>query len=455
MAFIHDDFMLHSDVSKRLYHEYAEALPIIDYHCHLNPEEIATDRQYQNITELTLEGDHYKWRLMRAAGVEEDYITGGADPQEKFKKWAEVVPLLIGNPLYHWTHLELKRYFGIDALLSGETADEIYRHCNQVISQKKYSARSLITQSGAEVVCTTDDPSDALTAHQTLSCGFSVKVLPTFRPDKAILIDRDTFLPYMESIGVSSYTELKKYMLKRLDYFHEHGCRLADHGMDGGIPFARGDAEAVFKRAFSGEAISTQEADLYKTEMNLFFASEYARRGWTLQLHIGALRNTNSAMEKSVGKDAGFDSIDDVSVARPLARFLDTLEADNMLPKTILYNLHPKDNYTLASMAGNFQKSPWKTKVQFGSAWWFNDQRDGMEAQMRTLANFGILPYFVGMLTDSRSFLSFVRHEYFRRILCNLLGTWVTNGEYPSDYDRLGQMVKNICYLNAKQYFGF
>jgi len=455
MSFIHEDFMLQNEVAKRLYHEYAEKLPIIDYHCHLSPKEIAENHRFSNVTELMLGGDHYKWRAMRSAGVEEDYITGTADPREKFRKWAWVVSLLIGNPLYHWTHLELKRYFGIDKTLSPETADEMYDICNERLKEDAFCAQELIRRSGVEALCTTDDPLDDLAFHKELAGTFPVKVLPTFRPDKAIHIDRDTFLPYMERTGVKTLDALKSFMLSRLDYFQEAGCRLADHGLDDMVPYAEGDAAEVFKKARAGEVITAQEAEIYKTDMSLFFGKEYAKRGWVMQLHIGAMRNNNTVMFHKLGPDAGFDSLNDNAIARPLSRLLDGMEREDLLPKTILYTLHPKDNYVLGTMLGNFQKAPHFGKIQFGSGWWFNDQRDGMEAQMRSLANLGMLASFVGMLTDSRSLLSYPRHEYFRRILCNLIGTWVVNGEFPEDDKQLRIIVEGICYKNAKKYFSY
>ena len=455
MSFIHEDFMLKNEAAKKLYHEYAANLPIIDYHCHLSPAEIAENHRFANITELMLGGDHYKWRAMRSAGVDEYFITGDADPREKFRKWAWVVSLLIGNPLYHWTHLELKRYFDIDKTLSPETADEIYDICNQKLKEDSFYAQELIKNSGVEALCTTDDPLDDLAAHKALAGSFSVKVLPTFRPDKAIHIEKETFLPYIEKTGVKDLESLKKFMLERVAYFHETGCRLADHALDEMLPYTEGDADAVFAKALSGKGITAEEAAVYKTEMLVFFGKEYARRGWVLQLHIGALRNNNSIMYKKLGPDVGFDSINDNAIAAPLSALLDAMEQEDLLPKTILYTLNPKDNYVLGTMLGNFQKAPHFGKIQFGSGWWFNDQRDGMESQMRALSALGMLAAFVGMLTDSRSLVSYPRHEYFRRILCNLIGTWVEDGEYPADWEQLGKIVEGICYKNAKNYFKF
>lgn len=455
MSFIKDDFMLQNETAKRLYHEYAEPMPIIDYHCHLEPRMIAEDCRFRNITELFLGGDHYKWRAMRSNGVEERYITGDAPDREKFQKWAETVPYLLGNPLYHWTHLELKRYFDIDEVLCPESAERIWNTCNALLAREDFSARNLILRSGVRVICTTDDPADTLEYHQKLKAeGFPVKVLPAFRPDKAVNVDRDTFVPYMKKLGVSSYEQLVQTLEARIDYFHENGCRLSDHALDA-VPFALGNPAAVFEKAMAGGALSPQEADCFKTAVLTACAGKYAELGWAMQLHMGAMRNNNTAMFQRLGADTGYDSVNDLCIAEPLSRFLDALEAEDRLPKTILYTLNPKDNYVLGTMLGNFQKAPVPGKLQFGSGWWFNDQRDGMEAQMRALANLGLLSRFVGMLTDSRSFVSYPRHEYFRRILCNLVGSWVERGEYPDDPDMLKTMIQGICYENARAYFGF
>lgn len=455
MSFINDDFMLHSETAKQLYHDYAKDLPIIDYHCHLNPQVIAEDYQFRNITDLMLGGDHYKWRQMRSNGVDEKYITGDASDWEKFQKWAETMPYLIGNPLYHWTHLELKRYFNIDKTLSPDTAEEIWNTCNELLAKPEYSAKNLILRSNVAVICTTDDPIDDLRYHQQIKAeGFPVKVLPTFRPDKAVNIDKETFLPYLEALGVSTYDQLVKTLEEKIDYFHANGCRLSDHALDA-IPYAEGDPAAVFDKAVKGEPISKEEADCFKTAVMMICARKYTSLGWAMQLHIGAMRNNNTPMYNKLGPDTGFDSINDLCIAEPLSRFMDALETEDCLPKTILYTLNPKDNYVLGTMLGNFQKAPTPGKIQFGSGWWFNDQRDGMEAQMQALANLGLLSRFVGMLTDSRSFVSYPRHEYFRRILCNLIGGWVEKGEYPNDHAALKLIVEGICYNNALNYFGF
>ncbi len=455
MGFINDNFMLRTETARRLYHEYAADMPIIDYHCHLVPAMIANNHAFRNITDLFLGGDHYKWRAMRSNGVDEKYITGDASDREKFQKWAETMPYLIGNPLYHWTHLELKRYFDIDKTLSPETAEEIWNICNEKLATEEFRAQNLILRSNVKVICTTDDPMDTLEHHKALrEQGFPTKVLPTFRPDKAVNVDKPTFIPYMQQMGVSSYDEMIALLGEKIEFFHENGCRLSDHALDV-IPYAEGDPRPVFDKAMAGEPITKEEADCFKTSVLLFCAKQYTRLGWAMQLHIGAMRNNNAAMYAKLGADTGFDSINDLSIAEPLSRFLDALNVDGNLPKTILYTLNPKDNYVLGTMLGNFQAAPTPGKIQFGSGWWFNDQRDGMEAQMRALSNLGLISRFVGMLTDSRSFVSYPRHEYFRRILCNLLGDWVENGEYPDDPAMLKTIVQGICYNNAERYFGF
>ena len=452
MKFIKDDFMLKNETAKRLYAAVKD-LPIIDYHCHLSPKMIAEDYKFKNAYDLFLGGDHYKWRQMRSNGIEEKYITGDADEYEKFVAFASIMPRLIGNPIYHWTHLELNRYFGIEEPLSEKNAKEVWDRCNECLARDEYSAKNLILRSHVEALCTTDDPADTLEYHRQLK-SFSVKVLPTFRPDKAVEIAKNTFLPYIKSIGVKSYNELVVWIRERIAYFDECGCRLSDHGLEY-MPYAEGDAEAAFNKRLTGECLSEEETDSFKTAVMTVCAEEYAKRGWTMQLHIGALRNNNRRMFETLGADVGFDSINDLEIAEKLSRFLDSLEYKNNLPKTILYTLNPKDNYVLGTMIGNFQKAPTPGRIQFGSGWWFNDQRDGMEAQMRALANLGTLSTFVGMLTDSRSFVSYTRHEYFRRIMCNLIGSWVEDGEYPADFDALEKIVKDIAYYNAKKYFNF
>ncbi len=455
MSFINDNFMLRTETARRLYHEYAAEMPIIDYHCHLVPAQIAENKAFKNITELLLGGDHYKWRAMRSNGVDEKYITGDASDREKFQKWAETMPYLLGNPLYHWSHLELKRYFDIDKTLSPETAEEIWNICNEKLATEEFRAQNLILRSGVKVICTTDDPLDTLEHHKALrEQGFATKVLPTFRPDKATNVDKDTFVPYIKAMGAKSYDDMIRILGEKIEFFHENGCRLSDHALDV-IPYAEGDPRPVFKKAMAGKKITKEEADCFKTSVLLFCAKQYARLGWAMQLHIGAMRNNSTRMYNSLGADTGFDSINDLSIAEPLSRFLDALDREDQLPKTILYTLNPKDNYVLGTMLGNFQKAPTPGKIQFGSGWWFNDQRDGMVAQMKALSNLGLISRFVGMLTDSRSFVSYPRHEYFRRILCNLIGEWVENGEYPDDPEMLKTIIQGICYNNAQNYFGF
>ena len=452
MSFIKDDFMLKNEPAKKLY-EMVKDLPIIDYHCHLNPQMIAEDYKFRNVYDLFLGGDHYKWRQMRTNGVDEEYITGGADEYEKFKAFAKTMPYLIGNPLYHWTHLELKKYFGIEEHLSEATCESIWNRVNECLAKPEYSAQNLIKMSNVEVVCTTDDPIDTLEYHEQLK-DFSTKVLPTFRPDKAVEIGKETFVPYIEQVGVKTYAELVNWMKERIAYFDAHGCRLSDHALEY-VPFCMGDAEAAFNKRMAGEELTKAEIDAFKTEMLKVCATEYTRLGWAMQLHIGALRNNNRRMYDKLGADTGFDSINDLCIAEDLAAFLNNLEYDKVLPKTILYTLNPKDNYVLGTMLGCFQSSEVAGKIQFGSGWWFNDQRDGMEGQMTSLANLGMIARFVGMLTDSRSFVSYPRHEYFRRIFCNLIGKWVEENEYPEDYDTLKEIVQGVCYYNAKNYFKF
>ena len=452
LSIINDDFMLRGETAKELY-AMVKDLPIIDYHCHLSPKMIAENYKFKNACELFLGADHYKWRQMRTGGIEEKYITGDADDYEKFLAFARIMPLLIGNPLYHWTHLELKRYFGIDEALDEKSAKRIWDRCNELLATEDYRAQSLIRRSGVEVICTTDDPKDTLEYHAALK-DFPTKVLPTFRPDKLVEIGKADFLPYLSEIGVKSYGALVEWIKERIAYFDLHGCRLSDHGLEY-VPYGEMDAEAIFDKKLSGGVLSREEQDSYKTAIIRICAEEYTKRGWTMQLHFGALRNNNRKMFESLGADTGFDSINDLCVAESLSALLNSLEYADALPKTILYTLNPKDNYVLGTMIGNYQKAPTPARIQFGSGWWFNDQRDGMENQMRSLANLGMLAHFVGMLTDSRSFVSYTRHEYFRRIFCNLIGTWVDNGEYPKDMEALRRIVVGVCYENAKNYFQF
>ncbi|HIZ54599.1 MAG TPA: glucuronate isomerase [Firmicutes bacterium] len=462
-AFMDEDFLLSTEPAKTLYHNYAEKQPIIDYHCHISPKEIAEDLQYDNITQVWLGGDHYKWRLLRANGIPEDYITGNAPDREKFQAWAETLEKAIGNPIYHWTHLELKRYFGYDGILNGRTAEEVWNLCNQKL-RSGFGAREMIVQSNVQVICTTDDPADDLRYHQQIAeSGFDVKVLPAFRPDRAVNLEKPDFTEYIHMLGqtagreIRSFQDLLTVMEERLAFFDRMGCRVSDHGL-GDVPFCLGtdaEADAALKKALAGEPFTEKEAEIYKTRLILFCARAYAKRGWVMQIHYGALRNTNTRAFRSLGPDTGFDAIADTGCIAPLSGLLDTLAQTDELPKTILYSLNPNDNRLLQVIAGGFQDGKTAGKIQHGAAWWFNDTKQGMEAQLSGYAETGLLANFVGMLTDSRSFLSYTRHEYFRRILCNLIGQLVENGEYPSDMETLGRMITDISYQNAEKYFAF
>lgn len=449
---VNDGFMLKSNIAKKLY-AMVEDMPIIDYHCHLAPRMIAEDHKFKNACELFLGADHYKWRQMRSNGVDEEYVTGGASDYEKFLAFAKTLPLLIGNPIYHWTHLELKTYFGIDEELNGESCERIWKRCNALLNKPEFSAQNLIRRSGVEVICTTDDPADTLEYHKALR-GFEVRILPTFRPDKAMDIANETFIPYINSVGVKTYAELTSWICERIAFFDSCGCRLSDHALER-VPFKDGNPEEAFNKRMAGKSVTEGEADAFKTAMITVCAEEYTKRGWAMQLHIGALRNNNRRMYERLGPDTGFDSTNDLGIAEKLSALMNKLDYADILPKTILYILNPKDNYTVGTMLGSFQRAPIPGKIQFGSGWWFNDQRDGMEAQMRALANLGMLSRFVGMLTDSRSFVSYARHDYFRRILANLIGKWVEEGEYPENYEMLEKIMKGIAYENAKSYFDF
>lgn len=461
--FMDKDFLLNTKTAQVLYHDYAKGMPVFDYHCHLNPKEIAQNKKYRNITELWLGGDHYKWRAMRSNGIEEKYITGDTHDKEKFIKWAETMPRCIGNPLYHWTHLELRRYFGIDLVLSPDTSDEIWNRCNEMLKDDEFSARGLIQRSNVKVLCTTDDPADTLEYHRTIAEDeiFKVRVLPTFRPDKAINVEKEGFASWIDRLGIAAgiqirkFEDLKQALVVRLNDFHNEGCRLSDHALDP-IVYCEGTEEEVresFIKAMAGYALTEREVQKYKTQVLLFLGREYSKRGWAMQLHIGTIRNNSKRMMKLLGPDTGFDSIGDYTFAESLAKTLNALDETDELPRTVLYSLNPRDNEVLGTIIGCFQSSEIPGKLQFGSGWWFNDQKDGMIKQMTALANLGLLSRFVGMLTDSRSFLSYTRHEYFRRVLCNLLGDWVENGEAPEDMKLLGSMVQDICFNNAVNYF--
>lgn len=463
--FMDENFLLKGNFAQLLYHNYAKSLPIIDYHCHLSPKDIAEDRQFENITQVWLAGDHYKWRGMRTLGINEKYITGEASDKEKFLKWAEAVPYTMRNPLYHWTHLELQRYFDIHELLTTQSGDAIYEQTAQLLQQPEYSTRGLLRKMNVEIVCTTDDPVDSLEYHiRAREEGIQPKLFPAFRPDKAYAVENaGTFLDYLKvlteasGIQIKHYADLLQALQNRVDYFHEHGGRLSDHGLEQLYYFEENDfdIEQLFLRLSQGKELSHPETAYFKFLTLSHLCKMYHAKGWTQQFHVGALRNTNERMLSILGPDTGFDSIGDFSQARALAKFLNHLDSTDQLSKTILYNLNPSDNEVMATMIGNFNDGSIKGKVQFGSAWWFLDQKDGMEKQINALSNMGILSCFVGMLTDSRSFLSFPRHEYFRRILCNLIGEDVENGELPADEQWLGKMVSDICYYNAKEYFNF
>lgn len=466
-SFIHEDFMLQSDAARELYHNHAEKMPIIDYHCHLNPEFIAKDRKFDNLGQIWLEGDHYKWRAMRTNGVDEHYCTGkDTSDWEKFEKWAETVPYTMRNPLYHWTHLELKRAFGVDELLSPKTAREIFDTCTEKLRTPEYSARGLMKMFNVETVCTTDDPVDSLEYHLALKKeGFEVKVLPAWRPDKAMAVENPAeYRAYVEKLSkvsgvtISKFSDLIEALRKRHDFFASVGCKLSDHGIEEfyAEPYTQTEIESIFNKVYGGTELSKEEMLKFKSAMLYEGAIMDWEKGWTQQFHYGAIRNNNTRLFKQLGPDTGFDSIGDFTVAKNMSRFLDRLDVDNKLAKTIIYNLNPRDNDLVATMTGNFQDGSVPGKIQFGAAWWFLDQKNGMEAQMNSLSNLGLLSRFVGMLTDSRSFLSYPRHEYFRRILCNLIGNDVENGLLPaSEMNFLGQMVENISYYNAKTFFNF
>ncbi len=464
-AFMDKDFLLETETAKALFHETAEKLPIIDYHCHLVPREIAEDIRFENLTQMWLSGDHYKWRFMRSMGADEKYCTGSASDYDKFKKYAEVIGYAIGNPLYHWTHLELQRFFDITTPLSADTADEIWSKTAEMLKSPEYSAKNLIRRSNVEVICTTDDPADDLKWHKKIAedKDFHTRVLPTFRPDSVVHMQKDGFVSAIKRLGdtagieIRDFNDLKQALKERLSYFISLGCRVSDHSLATAVYAPANDDEvnAIFTSALNGEKQSAENVLKYQTAVMLCLGEMYAENNMAMQLHFGALRNNNTNKLNTLGADTGFDSIDDLNMAQPLSRFLDALEQKNALPKTILYTLNPKDNYVLCAMLGNFQQAGIKGKIQFGSGWWFNDQIDGMTKQMTDLANLGALSAFVGMLTDSRSLTSYPRHEYFRRILCNLIGSWVEDGKFPHDMKALSQIVGDISYYNAKDYFGF
>lgn len=463
--FMGENFLLTTESARKLYHDYAETMPILDYHCHINPEQIATDYRFSTITEAWLGGDHYKWRLMRNAGVEERYITGDASDWEKFQAYARVLPRAVGNPLYHWTHLELKRYFGCDLIINEENARQIYDWCNERLKEPDMSVRGIIKRSNVKLICTTDDPVDDLHWHEVIAADptCEVKVLPAWRPDKAVNIDKPGFADYVRRVGeVSGYAVddmagLYSAIRSRLDFFGKMGCVASDHGLDY-VPYAPASDEeidAIYKKALAGGDVTADEAAKYQTAMLLFFGREYAERGWAMQIHYSALRNPNARMFRQLGPDSGFDSMGQTQCLKSLSQLMNALEEESKLPRMVLYSLNSADNEILDVIAGAFQDSSCAGKIQHGSAWWFNDTKTGMEAQMTSLANLGVLGNFIGMLTDSRSFLSYTRHEYFRRIMCNLIGGWMEEGEYPADFETAGQIVKDISFNNAVRFFGF
>lgn len=464
MPFIHEDFILSTKTARRLYHKFAEEAPIFDYHCHLPPGDIARNRRFNNLFEIWLEGDHYKWRAMRANGVAEKFCTGDASPYDKFLAWARTVPHTLRNPLYHWTHLELKRYFGINELLDEKSAKKIWDKANAQLAKPALTTRGILDKFSVKVVCTTDDPVDTLSDHREFArSGHPAKMLPAFRPDNALAVHSPAqFNRWIERLAAASNVDVNSFgafttaLKRRHDFFHSQGCRLSDHGMNHCFADFCSEkiAAAIFDKARQGGPVSSEEHAQFASFMMLFFGHLDAKRGWVKQLHLGAMRNNNTRLLKKLGSDTGFDSIGDWPQARTLAAFLDKLDAENALPKTIIYNNNPADNYVFASMIGNFQDGSVPGKVQFGAAWWFLDQKEAMEWQINALSSLGLLSRFVGMITDSRSFMSYPRHEYFRRLLCNLLGRDVENGEIPNDDALLGELIGNICFGNASRYFG-
>lgn len=461
--FITEDFLLESDTAKTLYHDYAKDLPIIDYHNHLSPQLIAENKNVSNITEAWLKEDHYKWRGMRANGIEEKYITGDASLEDKFTKWAETVPFTLRNPLFHWTQLELKRYFDIDDILQPKTANSIYEKANSILKTK--TPAQLLEQMKVEVVCTTDDPADNLEYHQQIAKqNFYTKVYPTFRSDNLFFINQETFKTYLNKLesvvnfSINNYSDFIKAIDSRIDFFHENGCRLSDYGVSGAftiVDFSDEEVSIIFGKKLKGEQLSLSEINKYKSSIYIHLGKKYHEKNWVQQYHLGPLRNNNKRLQKQFGADAGCDSIGDYSMAESMSKLFSQLDETNQLAKTISYNLNPSQNEVFATMMGNFNNSDCPGKMQWGSAWWFLDQKNGMEKQMNTLSNLGLLSRFVGMLTDSRSFLSFPRHEYFRRILCNLIAEDINKGLVPNDIKFLGKMIQNICYNNAINYFKF
>ena len=457
------DFLLYAEPAKRLFHEYAESLPIIDYHCHLSPQQIAENHQFENLTELWLKGDHYKWRAMRMNGVHESYITGPADDWEKFLKWAETVPYTQRNPLYHWTHLELQRYFGIEKMLDGNSATEIYKYCNQQLQKPEYRVQGLLNKMKVEIICTTDDPSDSLEFHQQIQKqNLALRVFPAFRPDKALTIgDSSDFQRYIDKLGraanisISTYAHFLEALKNRHDFFHMCGCRVSDHGLEQfhETSWTESEIRNIFEKVRSGRVLEVEERQKFQSALLYQIAEWNNEKNWVQQYHLGALRNNNSRMLGSLGPDTGWDSIGDFPQAKSLSAFLNSLDKSNRLARTIIYNNNPADNEVMAAMIGNFNDGSFPGKIQWGSAWWFLDQKDGMTRQLNALSNMGLISKFVGMITDSRSFLSYPRHEYFRRILCGLFGEEIERGELPQDLEWTGKLIRDICYFNALRYF--
>lgn len=464
-SFMDENFILSNETAQILYHGYAKETPIIDYHCHISPQEIAEDKCFENITELWLGGDHYKWRLMRSNGVEEKYITGDGSAWEKFREWAGTLERAIGNPLFHWSHLELKRYFDYDGVLNRDTAKEVWKLCNEKITNGNMSAKWLVRKSNVKVIGTTDDPIDSLEWHQIIAkdTSFQTKVLPMWRPDRAVGIEKTEYLAYLGMLGevagieIHSFAELKKALKRRLDYFDACGCTGSDHGMLY-VPYQMAEdsvVEEIFRKRQNNQEISNIEELQFKTACLLFLGEEYKKRNWVMQLHIGVTRDNNELLFAKLGADTGFDSIYNRVPLEQLSSFLNKLNKTDSLPRVIIYSLNPNDNATIGTLMGCFQDAGTRGKVQHGSAWWFNDHEAGMREQMTSLANLGVLGNFIGMLTDSRSFLSYTRHEYFRRILCDMVGNWIETGRYPADVKKAGQLITDICYNNVNQYFGF
>ena len=464
--FMDKDFLLETPTAQKLFHEYAEKTPILDYHCHISPKEIAEDRKFDNIAQVWLGGDHYKWRFMRSCGVDEKYCTGDASDYEKFEKWAECLGKAIGNPLFHWSHLELQRYFGYTGALNKNTAKEVWELCNKKLAEPSMSVRNIIKQSNVTLICTTDDPIDSLEYHKQIKedSSFDVKVLPAWRPDKAMNIEKPDYLDYIAKLAevsglseIHTFAQLKEALVKRMDFFASMGCNVSDHALEFVMyyPASDDEIEAIFLKRQNRIPLTKEDEYKFKTAFMLFVGREYARRDWGMQLHYGCKRDNNELMYEKLGPDTGYDCINNYAPSAQMADFLNALIKTDELPRTILYSLNPNDNESIGTILGCFQDSTAVAKIQQGSAWWFNDHKVGMQNQMISLANLGNLSGFVGMLTDSRSFLSYTRHEYFRRILCNLIGNWVENGEFPEDYDTLGEIVKNISYYNAKNYFKF